>query len=146
MDPEDIVQSVFRTFFKRSAEGEFHIGNESELWHLLVKITVCKARTQARRHTWARRDVLRETGGDSNAWLIEAAGREPGPTDAAELVDQIAALLEGLPPQHAEVLALSLEGYSRTDIAQQLGHSRQTVYRILALLQQRLRRMLDTTT
>ena len=29
MDGEDIVQSVFRTFFRRTAEGEFRIDNSS---------------------------------------------------------------------------------------------------------------------
>ena len=42
---EDVVQSVFRTFFRRSAEGQFQIDTSAQLWRLLVKITVQKVRT-----------------------------------------------------------------------------------------------------
>src|SRR5262249_12892791 len=33
---EDVVQSVFRTFFRRSAEGQFQIDTSAQLWRLLV--------------------------------------------------------------------------------------------------------------
>ena len=38
VDAEDIVQSVFRTFFRRVGDGQFHIDHTSSLWHLLVGI------------------------------------------------------------------------------------------------------------
>ena len=61
-DGEDVVQSVFRTFFRRSARGEFHIASSARLWRLLVTITLRKVRTQARRHTAGVRDVSAEVG------------------------------------------------------------------------------------
>ena len=42
LDAEDVVQSVFRTFIRRNAEGEFQIKSSDKLWRLLVKITVLK--------------------------------------------------------------------------------------------------------
>src|SRR5262245_55758628 len=36
---EDVVQSVFRTFFRRAEAGEFRIDSSSQLWRLLVRIT-----------------------------------------------------------------------------------------------------------
>src|SRR5262249_11157232 len=53
VDGEDVVQSVFRTFFRRCARGEFQIDSSAQLWRLLVKITVRKARAKARQHTAA---------------------------------------------------------------------------------------------
>src|SRR4051812_45025103 len=50
LDGEDVVQSVFRTFFRRSAAGEFSIDGSGQLWRLLVQITLCKARAKARYH------------------------------------------------------------------------------------------------
>src|SRR5262245_16859408 len=41
-DGEDVVQSVFRTFFRRSTEGHFQIDSSAQLWRLLVKITLQK--------------------------------------------------------------------------------------------------------
>src|SRR5262245_10503455 len=50
-DAEDVVQSAFRTFFRRCARGEFHFDGSSGLWRLLVKITLLKARAKGRHHT-----------------------------------------------------------------------------------------------
>jgi RNA polymerase sigma-70 factor (ECF subfamily) len=137
LDGEDVVQSVFRTFFRRSAGGEFQIDSSAQLWRLLVKITVLKARARARQHSAARRDAAAELpGGD--AALVEAVTRQPGPEEAAILVDEIDGLLRGLPPLHCQVLTLRLEGYAVAEIAPRLGVSRQTIYRALDLLQERL--------
>lgn len=136
-DGEDVVQSAFRTFFKRSSRGEFKISSSAQLWRLLVTITLAKARDQARRHTAARRDVKAE-GGSQREWLWQSLAGEPGPLEAAALVDQIEVLLDGLPDIHGQVLALALEDHSRTEIAQRMDVSRQTVYRVLAVLQTRL--------
>ena len=57
LDGADVVQSVFRTFFRRSAAGEFRIDSSAQLWRLLVKITVRKARALARYHSAKQRDA-----------------------------------------------------------------------------------------
>jgi DNA-directed RNA polymerase specialized sigma24 family protein len=53
-------------------------------------------------------------------------------------VDQIEALLRGLPPLYARLLDLKLQGHAVTDIAERLGVCRQTIHRALNLLQRRL--------
>ena len=136
-DSEDVIQSVMRTFFNRSARGEFNINNSGELWRLLVTITLAKVRDLARRHTAAKRDVQAEVGGGSD-WMLESLAGEPGPVEAAALVDQIETILRGLPDAHGEILALALAGYSRTEVAEKMKVSRQTVYRVLTLLRERL--------
>jgi RNA polymerase sigma-70 factor (ECF subfamily) len=83
VDGEDIVQSAFRTFFRRSVRGEFHIDSAADLWRLLVKITVAKARTHARHHTAQSRDVKAEASGSEEAWFYQAVTEEPGPLEAA---------------------------------------------------------------
>jgi RNA polymerase sigma-70 factor (ECF subfamily) len=140
LDGADVVQSVFRTFFRRSAAGEFRIDSSAELWRLLVQITLQKARAYGRQHTAGVRDVAAEAPGGA-AWLIEAVSREPGPAEAAALVDQIEELLRGLPAIYCDLLQLRLEGYSVSDTAARLGVSRRTVHRALYLLRQRLTRI-----
>ena len=139
LDGADVVQSVFRTFFRRSAVGEFRIDSSAELWRLLVQITVRKARAHGRQHTAGIRDVAAEVPGGSSA-VIHAVAHEPGPAEAAALVDQIQDLLRGLPALYCDLLQLRLEGYSVSDTATRLGVSRRTVHRGLHLLQQRLTR------
>ena len=138
VDPEDVVQSVFRTFFRRGADGEFHLDGSAQLWQLLVKITVLKARARARFHTADRRDAGAE---QAPADGFDAATPEPGPEEAVILVDQIDALLRGLPAVYAQVLGLRLQGRNVTDVADELNLSRQTVHRALNLLQDRLTAM-----
>jgi RNA polymerase sigma factor (sigma-70 family) len=140
LDGADVVQSVFRTFFRRSAAGEFRIDSSAELWRLLVKITLKKARAYGREHTAGMRDVVAEAPGGGAGLLIHAVAHEPGPAEAAALVDEIEKLLRGLPALYCDLLQLRLEGHSMSDTAARLGVSRRTVYRGLQLLQQRLNR------
>jgi RNA polymerase sigma factor (sigma-70 family) len=137
-DGSDVVQSVFRTFFRRNAAGQFHIDSSAQMWRLLVKITALKAQAKGRFHTAARRNVAAEVADEDQAWLVTAASGEPGPEEAATLADLVETLLSGLPPEYAQVLEMRLADQGVGEIAPQLGVSRQTVYRMLALLQDRL--------
>jgi RNA polymerase sigma-70 factor (ECF subfamily) len=138
IDGEDVVQSVFRTFFRRAEAGQFRIDTSAQLWQLLVRITILKSRAKARYHTAGVRAATAEAGGTSDEFLAQATEGEPGPAEAAALVDQIESLLTGLPPEFARVLELRLSGDTVADVARQLGLSRQGVYRMLDLLKDRL--------
>ena len=129
---------MFRTFFRRKADGEFRIDGSDQLWQLLVRITVLKARAKAH-HTADKRDAGAERAVEPDRF--DPAGREPGPAEAAELVDQIDALLAGLPELYGRLLGLRLQGRTVTETADELGVSRQTVHRALNLLQDRLTAM-----
>jgi RNA polymerase sigma-70 factor, ECF subfamily len=136
VDSEDVAQSVFRTFFRRCAGGEFRIDGSDQLWQLLVRITVLKARAKARFHTADKRDAGAERAVEPG--LFDPSDREPGPAEAAEFLDQVDALLAGLPELYGQLLGLRLQGRTVTDTADELGVSRQTVHRALNLLQDRL--------
>jgi RNA polymerase sigma-70 factor (ECF subfamily) len=138
VDAEDVVQSVFRTFFRRCARGEFQIDSSGQIWRLLVTLTLCKVRAQARRHLAAKRNAAAEVPGGLG--LAEAVSQEPTPAEAAELVDRIESLLQGLPDLYCQILEQRLHGHAVADIAAGLAVSRQTVYRALELLQHRLAR------
>jgi RNA polymerase sigma-70 factor (ECF subfamily) len=138
MDGEDVVQSVFRTFFRRGGEGEFQLDGTAQLWQLLVRITVMKARAKARHHTAGKRDATAEHAISDS---YDPAAVAPGPEDAVVLLDQIEALLRDLPPIYGQVLGLRLQGRNVTDVADELKLSRQTIHRALNLLQERLTAM-----
>src|SRR5437870_434016 len=42
LDPEDVVQSVFRSFFSRQAGGQFDLDDWDGVWALLTLITLRK--------------------------------------------------------------------------------------------------------
>src|SRR4051794_28405516 len=50
VDPEDIVQSVFRTFFSRVKDGQFVFSEQDDLTKLLVRITMNKTLRQVAFH------------------------------------------------------------------------------------------------
>jgi RNA polymerase sigma factor (sigma-70 family) len=144
LDGEDVMQSALGSFFRRQARGDFRFDCTSQLWRLLVKLTIMKARAKARLHTAEKRDVSAEIP-NAEAFVSETVIREPSPDEAAVLVDQVDVLLHGLPELHGSVLRMRLEGHSVTELAEELGVSRQTVYRVLKLLQERLAEMTSTT-
>jgi len=135
---EDVVQSVFRTFFRRSGEGQFQIDTSAQVWRLLVKITLQKVRTRARYYATKKRSTAAEVTPDDDSWVAEALGREPDPAAAAELVDLMEALVQGVPPLYCRVLELRLQGMVPADVARELNISRNTVYRALELFKERL--------
>src|SRR5437660_1853163 len=59
-DPEDVVQSVFRSFFHRHAEGRLDLRNWDSLWALLTLITLRKCGHRVEYFLAECRDVHRE--------------------------------------------------------------------------------------
>src|SRR5262245_41323985 len=49
-DADDVVQSTFRTFFRRAQGGQFQFADNQRLWNLLLAIALTKLREKARYH------------------------------------------------------------------------------------------------
>src|SRR5207244_3151678 len=62
IDPEDVIQSVFRTFFRRHSGGEFRPEHWDALWSLLAVLTARKCGHYVEHLVAARRDARREVG------------------------------------------------------------------------------------
>src|SRR3954451_226120 len=62
LSPDDIVQSVFRTFFEGVAERAYSAPEGSELWGLLCVLALNKVRERVAYHQAACRDVRRTSG------------------------------------------------------------------------------------
>src|SRR3954447_16694670 len=82
VDPEDIVQSVFRTFFRRANLGQYSVPDGEEIWKLLLVIGLNKVRATGAFHRAAKRDVRKTSGGESFDRAVEAT---PGGDDGAAL-------------------------------------------------------------
>jgi len=145
LDPEDVLQSVFRSFFVRFAEGQFDLKNWDSLWSLLTLITLRKCNTSIDFFRASRRDVLREVpfapGWNKDVAMWESLTREPSPTEAAVLTETVEHLLRGLDGREQEMATLHLQGYSVPEIGNQVGCSERSVHRFLAYLRKRAQRM-----
>jgi RNA polymerase sigma-70 factor (ECF subfamily) len=127
LDADDIVQSVFRTFFRRAGEGNYDIPPGEELWKLFLVIALNKIRTAGAYHRAAKRDVARTSGGRA----LEHAGIAPDETSRATLRLVIDELLDSQPASHRLMVELRIEGYEVAEIAQRTGRSKRSVERIL---------------
>jgi RNA polymerase sigma factor (sigma-70 family) len=141
LDPEDIVQSVFRSFFHAAKRGFYEAPTSEELWKILVVITLNKMRTQRAYHRAAKRDV-RLTPGDSEYALQALAD---GKIDHVLLQLAVQEALEGLPPLAQKIANLRLEGFEVAQIAGELGRSKRSVERVLHGLRDLLRNFFDAS-
>src|SRR5262245_23793795 len=57
LEPEDIVQSVFRRFFRRVLKGDYDVPPGEELWGLFLVIALNKIRAEEAFHRAGKRDV-----------------------------------------------------------------------------------------
>ena len=57
LDSDDIVQSVFRTFFRRVEKGDYDVPDGEDLWKLFLVIGLNKIQTAGTFHRAAKRDV-----------------------------------------------------------------------------------------
>jgi len=140
--PDDIVQSVFRTFFRRTSQGEYAFDHSGALWQLLIRITQNKIYKQAERHHAKRRNLNAEVPLDGDRLPPEAVAREPTPDEVAALVDEMECLISGLEWPEPEMVRLAVEGHTASEICKHLDCSRWTVRRVLDGVGVRLRRRL----
>jgi RNA polymerase sigma-70 factor, ECF subfamily len=131
VDPEDIVQSVFRTFFSRVKAGDFTVEDQDDLGKLLGRITLYKALRQVQHHTAGKRDCARESDADAPLDLADLPGREPSPVMVVAFLDQLEHFLAALRPQDRVILEMRLEGYRTREIAHKLGTSDRHVRRVV---------------
>ncbi|HEX5270431.1 MAG TPA: sigma-70 family RNA polymerase sigma factor [Gemmataceae bacterium] len=133
VDPEDVVQSVFRTFFGRLKDGRFHIQGRDDLGKLLARITAHKALRQVSFHHAAKRSPRQEAAADesSRQGLLNLLGREPSPAVTIAFLDQLEHFLGRLGPQEREILELRLQEYNNEEIARRLGTYERRVRRVV---------------
>ena len=137
VDPEDIVQSVFRTFFRRASLGHYTVPDGEEIWKLLLVIALNKVRATGAFHRAAKRDVRRTSGGEA---FDRAVGSQPGQDETALsfLRMVIEELLEGLPEAHRRMIELRIEGHEVGEIAAAVRRSKRSAERVLQDFRARL--------
>ena len=139
VEPEDVVQSVFRSFFTRVESGQFHLGSWDNLWTILSLITVRKCVNRIEFWQAAKRELQREAHTLRNGHpLEEALARDPTPSEAAILSELAEQLMKKVPERDRIILTLHLQGCDIAAISEQIGRTERTVRRTL----ERIRAML----
>jgi RNA polymerase sigma-70 factor (ECF subfamily) len=145
VDPEDVVQSAYKSFFLRYGEATLATEGWDGLWGLLACITLRKCADRARYHRAERRDIARENKSscgeeDADLWR-DAVSREPTPDEAAGLAETVEYVLRGLDKDEREIVELSLQGYSTQEISEQLGRAERSVRRLRERVRKQLERL-----
>jgi RNA polymerase sigma-70 factor (ECF subfamily) len=133
IDAEDIVQSVFRTFFHRARQGQFHLEEPDDVCKLLARITAHKTFRQIAFHRRAKRNASQETGqgDDAQDLLMKLMMADPSPEEAAAFLDQLQHFLAKLRDDERRILELRMEGYNNVEIAERLGINDRQIRRVM---------------
>ena len=128
-DPEDIVQSVFRTYFRRASSGQYALPEGDELWKLLLVIALNKVRAEGAYHRAKKRDVRRTTSlpGDRDDLIGKADEQEARWILESSIED----VIQSQPETNREIIRLRIEGNEVQSIAEQTKRSKRTVERVL---------------
>lgn len=132
---DDVVQSVFGSFFRRVQGGEYSFDDQDDVWSLLAVITVRKAGKMIRRECAEKRG-----GGQvvntSHHTMESASSFEPvDPSQLGPEFDLYAEeMLNGLPDELRTVAVLRLMGHTNPEIARQLDWTLRKVERKLQLI------------
>ena len=142
LEPDDIVQSVFRRFFRRVSQGDYDVPAGEELWGLFLVIALNRIRAAEAFHRASKRDV-RVTVPDVVPHTPAEAARGHDETAYTVLQMTIQDALERLQPGQRQMLELRVQGYEVAEIATQTGRSKRTVERNLQEIRAWLRTYLD---
>jgi RNA polymerase sigma-70 factor (ECF subfamily) len=143
IEPEDVVQSAFKSFFLRYGEGALGAEGMNGLWALLTRITLRKCADRVRHYRAERRDINREASPlpeGADPWR-EAFSREPGPEEAVVLAETVEQVLRELDENERPIIELSLQGYSTQEISESLGRAERSVRRLRERVRGQLERL-----
>lgn len=141
-DEEDIVVSVFESFYRAARAGRFpEMAGRDDLWRLLLKMSARKLVDKRRRDRRQRRGSGKpvfslQAAGEDQA-VIEVIGDEPTPEMVMTMAESVEQLLSHLGDgQLREIAVGKMEGFSNAEIATRLGCSERTIERRLHLIRE----------
>jgi RNA polymerase sigma factor (sigma-70 family) len=142
-DEEDIVISVFESFYRAAGDGRFpDLSDRDDLWRLLLKMSARKI-VDKRRHDRRQRrgDGIHvrsiDRDGDQDE-ILQVIGDEPTPEMALMMEESFERLIGHLGVGHLREIAVAkLEGFSNAEIAQRLECSERTIERRLHLIREK---------
>lgn len=138
MQPEDIVQSVFKSIFRGLTTGDYDAPPSGSLWQLVAIVAVHKVRKNARRRMADKRDDRRTQSLNAFEDFDTASNSSPEEFESA-----IREAIEGLKPLEQEVVVLRVQGFSVEEISSKLERSRRGIERTLHAIREKLIQTLD---
>jgi RNA polymerase sigma-70 factor (ECF subfamily) len=130
LEPEDLCQSVLKSFFVRAASGQYDLDSPTKLLALLRAMARNKLSKQARRHQTLRRDLRRDVSLDLAAPNVAAAG--PSPSRIAIGREILDAFRGRLTDEERRLADFRSQGCDWAEVARELGGTPQARRKQLA--------------
>jgi RNA polymerase sigma-70 factor (ECF subfamily) len=129
---DDVLQSLFASFFTAPPDPGGPPRSRADLWRLLVHFTLCKVVNTAKYHRAQRRDVRRErllsdTPDDGFRPVEPEDPRWISPEDEVLAREEFDRLRNLVPDDLRPVFDLRLEGSTNAEIARQINRVERTV-------------------
>ena len=142
IEAEDIVQSVFQSFFARHKQGKVSPQTWNELWGLLATMTIRRCCRRSNEFQSDKRNVAREKSllkrSVGSTCIIDTADRQPTPQEQLMFDEILDRLLDPLTELQKEIVALKLSGHSKVEISRKVGRTERTVHRAFDRIRLRL--------
>jgi RNA polymerase sigma-70 factor, ECF subfamily len=141
LDPDDVVQSVFRSIFRLTREGRFEFQGDSDFWKLLLTMALNKVRNTVRHHQASKRDPAMEsisTSADGmDGYIVNRLSSQPTIQEIVSFADMLEQVLQRLDPEQQLLIQYRIEGYTQKEIAEKLSVDDRTVRRMFANIRTR---------
>jgi len=140
IDPEGIVQSVFRTFFRRVSKGQYEVGDGDSLWNLLLVISLNKLKKEVTKQKTAKRDI-------SKTLALEESDQRANDSSEDQafwiLKMTIEDVLQDLGESERKIVELRIAGHDINHIATETNRAKRSVERILQSFRGKLQEAID---
>lgn len=141
LDPDDVVQSVFRSIFRLTREGRFEFEGDGDFWKLLLTVALNKVRNTVRHHQAGKRDPAAEsisTSADGvDGYIVNRLSSQPTVQEVVSFADMLEQILNQLDSDQQLLIQYRIEGYTQKEIAEKLNVDDRTVRRMLASIRSR---------
>lgn len=141
VEAEDVVQSAYRSFFRRAGEN-YALKKQGDLWRLLAAITINKVRGQVEFHTAKKRGIYLEESMMADQSRIRVSpqviSEDPKPDEAAVMVEELSDVLSTLDEIQRTIIELSMQNESIEQIADTIQRSERTVRRTIQQVREEL--------
>ena len=147
-DEEDLVVTAFNAFFEGVQQERFQdLNNRDDLWQVLIMLTERRAIDQIRRQNTLKRgrgnvrgeSIFEHASDDVSSDHGISNIEDPTPTAdfAAQFSDELRVCFEKLNDSELQaIVLLKFEGFTNSEIAQQIERSLSSVERKLRLIRQ----------
>ena len=143
VEPDDIVQSVFGSFFRRAAQGQYTVPDGNELWNLLLVIALNKIRAKGAYFGASKRDARRTSDLSELGQGFEPKLRGNDDIAYTFLKMVINDAMKAMSAQQKQMISLRIDGWEVAEIAEQTGASVRSVERCLQHFREELGEVLN---